>query len=107
MNLWMGLLTVLVSTAAATAAMLATRRLAPARGFYANPGTSASVVGVLGTAFAVILAFVILLALQSYNNARQTRRAGSGSRHAALPHERAVACACSVDGAGRTRLLRP
>ena len=71
MNLWLGLLMVLVSTATAVAAMLAVRRIAPPSGFHADVSPSASVFGVLGTAFAVILAFVILLALQSYHNARQ------------------------------------
>lgn len=72
MSFWLGLLTVLLAGAAAAGAMLAVRRIAPARGLHADAGTSASVFTVLGTTFAVILAFVILLALQSYDNARQT-----------------------------------
>ena len=53
------------------AAMLAVRRyLAPPGGFFTDSDRAAGVFGVLGTAFAVMLAFVIFLAFESYSNAR-------------------------------------
>jgi hypothetical protein len=58
-------------TAASIAAMLAVRRyLAPSGGFFTDSDRAAGVFGVIGTAFAVVLGFVIFLAFESYSNAR-------------------------------------
>jgi hypothetical protein len=61
------ILVALVGTGAvAIGAMLAVRRIAPHRGFVADPVPAAAVFGVLGVAFAVLLAFVVLLAFEGY-----------------------------------------
>jgi hypothetical protein len=50
--------------------VLAVRRyLAPPDGFFADPVPAASVFGVLGVAFAVLLAFVVFLAFEGYARA--------------------------------------
>lgn len=72
MTLVLGLLAVLAVTTLAAAGMISARRAAPVHGYYRVPEHGAAVFGVLGTIFAVILAFVILLALQSYDTARLT-----------------------------------
>lgn len=46
------------------------RRRAPAGGFYTNVDRAGAIFGVVGTAFAVLLAFVIFVAFESYDNAR-------------------------------------
>ena len=43
----------------------------PPGGYFVEVGRASGVFGVLGTAFAVILGFVILLALPSYGNGKQ------------------------------------
>lgn len=56
-------------TAAVTLMFLARRR-APVGGFFTNLDRAAGVFGVLGTSFAVLLAFVIFVAFESYVNAK-------------------------------------
>jgi hypothetical protein len=46
--------------------MLGVRHLAPSRGFLVDPVPASSVFGVLGVAFAVLLAFVVFLAFEGY-----------------------------------------
>ena len=71
MNLWLAALVIAVVAAASIAAMLAVRRyVAPSGGFFTDSDRAAGVFGVVGTAFAVVLAFVIFLAFESYSNAR-------------------------------------
>jgi len=52
------------------AGMYLVRRRAPAGGFYTDVDRAGAIFGVVGTAFAVLLAFVIFVAFQSYDNAR-------------------------------------
>ncbi|MGZ4528528.1 MAG: bestrophin-like domain [Mycobacterium sp.] len=56
--------------AAAIAIKLLVRRRAPMGGWFTDSPRSAGTLSVIGTMFAVILAFVIFLALQSYQRAR-------------------------------------
>jgi hypothetical protein len=64
------LVLVLVITAAITVKLLVRRR-APMGGWFTDSSRSAGTLSVIGTMFAVMLAFVILLALQSYQRARE------------------------------------
>jgi len=64
------LLAVVVAIALAAGAMLLARRGAPENGHFADSTVGSGVFGFLGTTFAVVLAFVILLAMQSYSTAR-------------------------------------
>jgi hypothetical protein len=50
-------------------AMMLLRRRAPKGGYYTDSARAAGVLTVLGTAFSVLLAFVIFLAFQSYDGA--------------------------------------
>src|SRR5262245_25269230 len=59
------------TTALAVGVMLAVRRYAPADGFLRDPGPAIGVFGVLGVAFAVILAFVVFLAFEGYLRASE------------------------------------
>ena len=59
-----------VSVMAAVGAMLLVRRFAPRGGFFSDSDRAAGVFGVVGTGFAVLLAFVIFIAFESYNNAK-------------------------------------
>jgi hypothetical protein len=61
---------VLIGTSAVTILlMLAVRRYGPAHGFLRDPVPATGVFGVLGVAFAVLLAFVLFLAFEGYNRA--------------------------------------
>jgi hypothetical protein len=60
-----------MAVAAAVTAKLLVRRRAPVGGWFTDPPRSAGTLSVIGTMFAVVLAFVILLALQSYQRARE------------------------------------
>ncbi len=64
------LILVLVVTVAITVKLLVRRR-APMGGWFTDPPRSAVTLSVIGTMFAVVLAFVILLALQSYQRAKE------------------------------------
>lgn len=71
LNLWLSSLIVLVSVLGAIALMLAIRRGAPRGGFFNDSDRAAGVFGVVGTAFSVLLAFVIFLAFETYTNASE------------------------------------
>jgi hypothetical protein len=64
------LVLVLVVTAAITFKLLVRRR-APMGGWFTDSPRSAGTLSVIGTMFAVMLAFLILLALQSYQRAKE------------------------------------
>ena len=78
-RIWVAaLVLVLVVTAAITIKLLVRRR-APVGGWFSDSSRSAGTLSVIGTMFAVMLAFVILLALQSYQRAREGGRASRPS----------------------------
>ena len=68
---WIAPLIVVVVVTAAIAAKLLLRRRAPEGGWFTDSSRSAGTLSLIGTMFAVMLAFVILFALQSYQRARQ------------------------------------
>lgn len=70
MTTWLGIGIVLAANAVAVAVMLVVRRRAPAGGYYHDTQQAGWVYSVAGTSFAVILAFVFLLAYQSFDRAR-------------------------------------
>ena len=68
---WLAPIILVVAVTAAITAKLLVRRRAPAGGWFSDAPRSAGTLSVIGTMFAVMLAFVILLALQSYQRARE------------------------------------
>jgi hypothetical protein len=64
------ILLLLAANVATVALMLLVRRVAPEGSFFHDTQQAAGVFTVAGTAYAVLLAFVFLLAFQSYNSAR-------------------------------------
>jgi hypothetical protein len=70
-NLWIAAAIVVCGVAGAVIAMFLVRRRAPLGGFFTDSDRAAGVFGVLGTSFAVLLAFVIFLAFESYGNAKE------------------------------------
>jgi hypothetical protein len=68
---WLAPIIIVVVVAAAIAAKLLVRRRAPLGGWFTDPPRSAGTLSVIGTMFAVMLAFVILFSLQSYQRARE------------------------------------
>lgn len=70
MSPWLAAVVIVGVVAAAVAAKLLVRRRAPRGGFFSDSSRAAGAFGVIGTMFAVILAFVIFLALESYQRAR-------------------------------------
>jgi hypothetical protein len=62
-----------VVVAVAVAAVLVLRRIAPPQGFWGDPepNHTGAAMGVIGSAFAILVAFVMFLAFQSFVNARQ------------------------------------
>lgn len=68
---WLAPIILVVAVTAATTAKLLLRRRAPVGGWFSDSSRSAGTLSVIGTMFAVMLAFVILLALQSYQRARE------------------------------------
>jgi hypothetical protein len=69
-NFWIAGTIIAGAAAGAVVLMLLARRRAPAGGFFTNLDRAAGVFGVLGTSFAVVLAFVIFVAFESYANAK-------------------------------------
>ncbi|WP_041302524.1 hypothetical protein [Mycolicibacterium rhodesiae] len=67
---WLTPLIVLVVVATAVTAKLIVRTRAPEGGWFTDLTRSAGSLSVIGTMFAVMLAFVILFALQSFQRAR-------------------------------------
>jgi hypothetical protein len=70
-RIWIAALVVVLVVAAAIAVKLFVRRRAPMGGWFTDSSRSAGTLSVIGTIFAVMLAFVILLSLQSYQHARE------------------------------------
>ena len=71
MRIWVAALVLVVVVTAAITIKLLVRRRAPMGGWFTDAPRSAGTLSVIGTMFAVMLAFVILLALQSYQRARE------------------------------------
>jgi hypothetical protein len=69
-RIWVAALVIVLVAAAAVTAKLLVRRRAPVGGWFTDPPRSAGTLSLIGTMFAVMLAFVILFALQSYQRAR-------------------------------------
>jgi uncharacterized membrane protein len=67
---WLGILIVVLVNVVAVAVMLFVRARAPDGGYYNDTQQAGWVYSVAGTSFAVILAFVFLLAFQSFDRAR-------------------------------------
>jgi len=70
MNLGLALLVLLVMLGLAEGALVLVRRRAPAGGFFTDTDRAAGIFGFVGTAFSVLLAFVIFLALEDYMKAK-------------------------------------
>jgi hypothetical protein len=68
---WLAPLIILLVVATAVTAKLLVRRRAPEGGFFTDLTRSAGSLSVIGTMFAVMLAFVILFSLQSFQRARE------------------------------------
>jgi hypothetical protein len=68
---WLAPIIVFVVVAAAVTAKLLVRRRAPEGGWFTDLPRSAGSLSVIGTMFAVMLAFVILFSLQSFQRARE------------------------------------
>lgn len=75
------LIVVAVAVIGATLAMTIARRLAPDGGFLGTPepNHTGSVLAALGAGFAILTAFVLLLAFQSYLNAKRNAETEAGS----------------------------
>jgi hypothetical protein len=86
-NLWLATVVVLATVTLAVAAMLLARRHAPPGSRFADSDRAAGVFGVLGTSFAVLLAFVIFLAFESYGTAKE--KAGQEAIAITEAHRRA------------------
>jgi hypothetical protein len=70
-NLWLAFLVIAGVVAVSIAAQIGVRSFAPRGGFFTDSDRAAGVFSVIGTSFAVLLAFVIFLAFESYGNARE------------------------------------
>ncbi len=94
-NLWVAGIIVGVAVSVAVMVMSLVRRGAPVGGYFADSNRAAGVFCVLGTSFAVVLAFVIFLGFESYGKARNEAgnplRMTIGSRSTLLARRRAAA----------------
>src|SRR4051794_17808050 len=70
MNLWLAALIILGAAALSVAAMLVVRRAAPAGSYFKDVVPAGALYTVIGTAYMVILAFVFLVAFESYHSAK-------------------------------------
>src|SRR2546423_456760 len=77
MSLWLAVLILAGAEGLAVGLMLLVRRRAPVGSFFKDTAEAAGVFAVVGTAFAVLLAFVFFLPSQSYDSARKA--AGGGA----------------------------
>ena len=68
---WLAPIIIVAVVAAAVTVKLLVRRRAPEGGWFTDLPRSAGTLSVIGTMFAVMLAFVILFSLQSYQHARE------------------------------------
>lgn len=71
MLVWIAPLVVVAAVVIAIAARLFVRSRMPEKGWFVDSSRSDTYMAVLGTMFAVMLAFVILFSLQSYQHARE------------------------------------
>jgi len=69
-NIALGLLVVVVVVAASSGLMLLVRRRAPEGSYFTDGDRAAGVFGVLATGFSVLLAFIIVLGYQAFDQAR-------------------------------------
>ena len=74
MSLWLAVLILAGAEGLAVGLMLLVRRRAPVGSFFKDTAEAAGVFAVVGTAFAVLLAFVFFLTFQSYDSARKDTR---------------------------------
>jgi Protein of unknown function (DUF4239) len=72
MSVLLALLIVAAAVAAMVTLMLLVRRRSPAGGFFTDSDRAAGVFSFVGTAFAVLLAFMIILAFESFGNAKDS-----------------------------------
>jgi Protein of unknown function (DUF4239) len=70
-RIWVAALVLVLMVAAAITVKLLVRRRAPVGGWFTDSPRSAGTLSVIGTMFAVMLAFLILFALESYQRARE------------------------------------
>jgi negative regulator of sigma E activity len=70
MNLWLAALIILGAVALSVMAMLLVRRVAPAGTYFRDVVPAGALYTVIGTAYMVILAFVFLVAFESYHSAK-------------------------------------
>ncbi len=80
MSIWLAVIIVGGAATVSVAAMLLVRRRVPVGGHFNSVDRAASVFGILATAFAVLLGFVMFLAFTSYDAARAGRRARGAPR---------------------------
>jgi hypothetical protein len=71
-NVWLTLMVTLAAVAVAICLLVGLRRYAPPGGYFSDREPPAAVYTVIGTAFAVILGFVIFLAFESYTAAKSS-----------------------------------
>ena len=69
-NLALGAVLLVGTTAVTTAVMLLLRRRAPAGSYFADGDRAAGIFGVLATGFSVLVGFIIFLAFESYDASR-------------------------------------
>jgi multisubunit Na+/H+ antiporter MnhB subunit len=72
MSVPLAFLVVAAAVAVMAALMLLVRRRSPAGGFFTDSDRAAGVFNFVGTAFAVLLAFMILLTFESFGNAKDS-----------------------------------
>ena len=70
MSIWVAILIVIAVSAVAGGLMLLLRRWAPAGGTFSDSDRASSVFGMLASAFAIFLGFVIFLAFSDYDKAK-------------------------------------
>jgi hypothetical protein len=70
MNLWVAGAVTLAAVAGMMTLLFFLRRRSPVGGFFSDSDRAAGVFGMIGTSFAVLLAFVIFLAFESYQGAK-------------------------------------
>jgi hypothetical protein len=70
MNLWLAALIIVGAAAVSVAAMLVVRRVAPAGSYFKDVVPAGALYTVIGTAYMVILAFVFLVAFESFHAAK-------------------------------------
>jgi hypothetical protein len=70
-NLFFAAVVMVVTTAVILMVVFFLRRIFPVGGVFTDSDRAAGIFGVLGTSFAVLLAFVIVLAFESYGNAKE------------------------------------